>query len=310
MRNLLSLLPLNIIACILLFFQFSAVSAQEYREASGTKLVLLGTGTPNADPERSGPAVAVVVGDTPYLVDFGPGVVRRAAAAARKGVTALKVSNITRVFCTHLHSDHTAGYSDLILTPWVLGRNQPLEVYGPPGIREMTEHILAAYQRDIYMRLYGLELGNPEGIIVNTYEITPGVVYTDSNVTVEAFPVEHGSWDYEFGFKFITPHKTIVISGDTKPCSTLVEAAKGCDILLHEVYCQATFEKRSPQWRKYHSGFHTSAVELAEIAEKVQPGLLILYHQLFWGATEEQILKEIRKGYGGKVVSGNDLEVY
>jgi glyoxylase-like metal-dependent hydrolase (beta-lactamase superfamily II) len=101
--------------------------------ARSTRIVLLGTGTPSPDPDRSGPATAVVVNGTPYLIDFGPGVVRRIAAASQKGVAGLGVVNVRVAFLTHLHSDHTAGYPDLILTPWSVGRSQPLEVYGPAG---------------------------------------------------------------------------------------------------------------------------------------------------------------------------------
>src|SRR5712692_8741593 len=120
---------------------------------SHTQIVLLGTGNPPADPERSGPATAIVVNGTPYLIDFGAGVVRRAAAAvADRGITALEPTNLRVVFVTHLHSDHTVGYPDLILTPWVLGRRVPLEVYGPPGIKAMTEHLLQAYSADFQAR--------------------------------------------------------------------------------------------------------------------------------------------------------------
>jgi ribonuclease BN (tRNA processing enzyme) len=275
-----------------------------------TKVVLLGTGTPNADPERSGPAVAIVVNETPYLVDFGPGVVRRAAAAHRSGISALKVDNLKRVFATHLHSDHTAGFADLILTPWVLGRDAPLEVYGPDGIQEMTAHILAAYEQDIHMRLYGLEPANDRGHRVNVHTIEPGIVYRDSNVTVEAFPVSHGSWPQSFGYVFRTSDRRIVISGDTAPVESVVEHCQGCDVLIHEVYSQAGFERRSPVWQEYHRSHHTSSRELAQIASRTRPGLLILYHQLFWGTSEEELVAEIREGYDGEVVSGRDLGVY
>lgn len=91
-----------------------------------TKLVLLGTGTPNACPNASGPACAVVVDDRAYLVDFGPGVVRQASKAYYKGIDPLRPDLLTTAFCTHLHTDHTVGYADLIFTPWVLERSSPL----------------------------------------------------------------------------------------------------------------------------------------------------------------------------------------
>lgn len=277
------------------------------------RVVLLGTGTPNADPDRSGPSVAVVVGQRPYLVDAGPGVVRRASAAYRNGAVlcsrGLEVSRLNRLFVTHLHSDHTAGYPDLILTPWVLGRREPLEVYGPPGIRAMTEHILAAYREDIRERLEGLEPANETGYIVHAHEIEPGVFYRDRRVTVEAFEVNHGSWP-AFGYKFHAPERTIVISGDTAPAEHLVETYRGCDVLIHEVYSAVGLERRALAWQRYHSNVHTSSHELAAIASSVQPDLLILYHQLFHGVSEQELLDEVRGRYDGEVVSGKDLEVY
>ncbi len=113
---------------------------------------MLGTGTPNADPDRDGPSVAVIVDETSYLVDFGVGVVRRAAAAERLGIKALAAPNLTRAFATHLHSDHTLGLADLILTPWILERPTPLTLYGPRGLRAMTRHLVAAYADDIRIR--------------------------------------------------------------------------------------------------------------------------------------------------------------
>jgi ribonuclease BN (tRNA processing enzyme) len=278
--------------------------------SAATQVVLLGTGTPNADPDRSGPAVAIVVKDTPYLVDFGPGVVRRASAAFRKGIKGLAVKNLDLAFVTHLHSDHTAGYPDLILTPWVLERKEPLKVYGPKGIKEMTSQILRAYREDIAIRLSGGEPSNKTGYRVIAHEIKPGVVYKDENVTVKAFLVSHGSWAEAYGFRFETPDRVIVVSGDCRPSASVIQNCNGCDVLIHEVYSQTGFATRTPDWQKYHSRYHTSSVELAELASKARPGLLILYHQLFWGVTEDDLLKEVRADYAGKVVSGHDLDVY
>lgn len=278
---------------------------------SKSQVVLLGTGTPNADPDRAGPAVAVVVNDTPYLIDCGPGVVRRAAAAARNGVKGLAVEKLRRAFITHLHSDHTVGYPDLIFTPAVLDRDAPLDVYGPPGLRAMTQHILAAYKEDLEIRLRGLEPSKPAGYVVNAREIKPGLIYRDANVVVKAFAVKHGSWKHAFGFRFETADRSVVLSGDCAPSQSIVENCQGCDVLVHEVYSTTGFARRPPEWQRYHASFHTSSRELAELAKQAQPKLLILYHQLLWGATKEELLDEIKRaGYAGKVVFGNDLDVY
>ena len=106
---------------LLLFILIVASSAQQK-----TQIVMLGTGNPNPDPERSGPATAIVVSGASYLIDCGPGIVRRAAAAARRGIAELEASRLSIVFVTHLHSDHTVGLPDLMLTPWVLERRVPL----------------------------------------------------------------------------------------------------------------------------------------------------------------------------------------
>jgi ribonuclease BN (tRNA processing enzyme) len=293
--------------------RFPGFAQRPYSPSPVTRVVFLGTGTPNADPQHSGNSVAIVVNNTPYIVDFGPGLIRKAAALSPQyggKIAGLEVANIKRAFLTHLHSDHTTGYPDLILTPWVLGRDAPLEVYGPEGIAAMTERILEAYREDIRMRIYGLEPANNQGWRVISHEIKEGIIYKDENVTVEAFRVEHGSWPEVYGFKFTTPDRVIAVSGDTRPCPNLVEKCKGVDILVHEVYSQEKLKERTPFWQKYHPQFHTSTLELAEIAKQVQPGLLILYHQLFWGITDRELVTEITDHYKGQVVSAKDLDVY
>jgi ribonuclease Z len=225
-------------------------------------------------------------------------------------IKGLDVANIKTAFLTHLHSDHTTGYPDLIFTPWTMGRDEPLEVFGPKGIKDMTKHILEAYKKDISYRTNSLEPSNNKGWRVNAHEIEEGVIYKDSNVTVEAFEVEHGTMSNCFGYRFTTPDKVIVLSGDTRPCENLVKYAEGADILIHEVYSKAGFEKRSDAWKKYHSRHHTSAVELGEIASKAKPKLLILYHILYWGSTDQELLDEIKTKYNGEVKVGKDLGIY
>lgn len=285
------------------------------------RLVILGTGTPNADPDRSGPAVAVVAGGRAYLVDAGAGVVRRAAAAVREhGIDALAPPGLNRLFLSHLHSDHTVGLPDVILIPWVLERPDPIRIFGPPGTASMIRHIQAAWQQDIHNRLFGLEPhdDNPDAYRSPVTETTGGLVYEDDNVRVTAIPVLHGSWPHPLGFRFDArggpdgaATRSIVISGDARPSETLVEACNGCDILVHEVYSAEAFRTRPSVWQRYHAASHTSTVELADIATRARPELLVMYHQLYWGATDEDLLREIREaGYTGRVVSAADLDVY
>jgi len=275
-----------------------------------SKIILLGTGNPNPDPMRFGPSIAIVVNESPYLIDFGAGITRRTYEAFSKlKIRALETPRLDKGFLTHLHSDHILGYSDLILTPWIMGRTKPLEIYGPPGTKEMTDSILNAYKIDIKERLEGLEPANDTGYRVIVNEIAPGIIYEDKYLSIEAFPVNHGNL-FSFGFRFITPDKNVVISGDTAPFDDYIDFYKDCDILIHEVYSSRMFDKLSVEWQKYHSNVHTSTYELSEIASKVKPGLLILYHQLFWGASERDLVSEVKKNYSGEVISGKDLQIF
>lgn len=294
------------LTCLLLL----TVTATNVSHQNKAQIVLLGTGTPNADPNRSGPAVALIVNDTPYIVDSGPGVVRRAAAAAQSGIKALAVEKLRRLFITHLHSDHTTGLPDFMFTPAVLDRDAVLEIYGPKGIRRMVDHIRQAYSEDINIRLRGLEPSKPRGYEFDVHEIKAGEIYKDSNVRVSAFNVNHGSWKSAYGFRFETADRVVVFSGDCAPSDSVIEACNGCDVLVHEVYSTAGFARRPPEWQRYHSNFHTSSKELAELATKAKPKLLVLYHQLFWGTTPDQLIDEVKKYYQGTVISGNDLDIY
>ena len=279
---------------------------------------MLGTGTPRPDPERSGPATVIVVDDTPYLIDFGPGVVRRAVAAFNNGIEAIgpAAKALTTIFLTHLHADHTAGYPDLILTPWILGRSEPLNVYGPRGLRDMTEHILRAWQIDIESRLHGIDQLPAAGCAVHVHEVEPGLIYEDRNIRASAFPAKHAGLKDAFGLRIETPDKTIIVSGDTAPTGAMAANYAGCDILIHEAYSTATYNAVAPKWQAYRRANHTRSTELAELAKLVRPGLLVLYHRVNIGAPmgmpdpEDVLLQEIREIYDGKVVTGHDLDVF
>jgi len=291
-----------------------AVAATSGAAQSRTQVVLLGTGSPRPEPTRSGPATAIVVDDTAYLVDAGPGIVRRASAAFENGVVALAPAKLQILFVTHLHSDHTVGYPDLIFTTWVQGRRGALKAFGPAGLEEMTKHVMQAWQADIDIRTNGLEHRDPANVAVEAHDVKPGPVYEDSHVKVAAFQNAHGEFAATFGYRFQSADRTIVISGDTNPSAALVESCRRCDVLIHEAYAEAYRPADIPNWLEYRAKYHTTTAQLAEIANKTQPGLLIMYHRGVGSRgneiSDEQYLAEVGRSYKGRVVVGHDLDVY
>lgn len=298
---------------VLALIQLSATHAigqvPDTSSSDGTQIVMLGTGNPGPDPDRSGPATAIVVNGTAYLIDLGPGVVRRASAASLEiGSKALEPTHLRVAFITHLHSDHTLGYPDLIFTPWTIGRRVPLEVYGPHGLQAMTDHIMEAFKVDIDTRTNpeGNQRTFPDGHKVNVHEIRPGTIYKDSNVTVTAFATKHAMESY--GYRFETKDRIIVLSGDTNPTQATIDACRGCDVLIHQAYTPAWLATRPDFFQEFASKFHTSTTQLAALAREAQPKLLILYHysSLSWA----ELQSEMRSRYSGHFVVGRDLDVY
>lgn len=291
-----------------------------------TRVVMLGSGTPNSEPHRSGPCVAIVVQGKSYVVDFGAGVVRRASYAySENGVMALKPMNLKTAFLSHLHSDHTAGLPDLMLTPWILGREEPLTIYGPVGTQHMVSHIAAAYEVDINERINGHIKSEPAGGSVIVHEIEEGVIYEDDLVQVSAITVEHLETSVSYAFKFVTKDKVIVVSCDTNFSEKLIEFSRGCDILLHEVYYAKGIANLPEKWAKYHSSVHTSSVELGIVANEVKPKTLIVYHPVYlmgknagdvkgvrqrMDAKDLEMLNDIKLNYNGNIIIAQDDEIY
>jgi ribonuclease BN (tRNA processing enzyme) len=233
-------------------------------------------------------------------------------------------------FVTHLHSDHTAGYPDLILTGWTAGRRTALAVYGPTGLQSMTNHLLQAYQVDIDTRTNseGDQRNNPEGWKVSAHDIKSGVVYRDGRVTVTAFPTRHATESY--GFRFDTPDRSVVISGDTSPTEDTIKACNGCDVLIHEARALDLLARLPEERRAFGARNHTTTEQLAALATQAKPGLLIVYHAwISWWpppaspgderdglatgqphSSADILQQEIASRYSGHFVIGRDLDVY
>ena len=297
MRRLLLLIPL-VVAVGPLAAQTPAV-----------QVIALGTGNPFPDPERQGPATAVVADGRLFLFDAGSGVERQLEAAH------LPISGPTALFITHLHTDHTLGLADLILTSWVMRRTRPFPIYGPPGTKAMVEHLLGAYAEDIRIRTTGLEHEVKDGWRVSVHEIAPGVVLDSGGVRVTAIPVRHGSWPVAFGFRVDAEGRSIVISGDTRPSDSLEAAATGVDVLVHEAYASSKVQPEDRpgggDWPAYLRAFHTSDEELGALAARARPKLLVLTHVLRMGATDSAIVAAVRRGgYLGPIAMAKDLDHY
>jgi ribonuclease Z len=273
-----------------------------------TTVIMLGTGTPVPNPERSGPATAVVVGTRVFLFDAGPGVMRRIAAAK------LPIDGPTAVFLTHLHSDHTLGLPDLIFTSWVMGRRSALPIFGPAGTQAMADHLTAAWAADVDVRTNGLEHAAAGGYRTAVREIAAGVVYESDGVKITAIPVPHGSWKASVAYRIDTPKRSIVISGDTRYSTTLADAARNADVLLHEVYVSANVapEKRvgGDDWPRYMKSAHASDEEVGRVAARADAKLLVLYH-IVGPWTPETLTAGIRRGgFRGRIAIANDLDRY
>ncbi|MBV6519925.1 MAG: Ribonuclease BN [Gemmatimonadaceae bacterium] len=269
-------------------------------------VVMLGTGMPAPNPERSGPATAVVAGTRVFVFDAGPGVMRRLAAAR------LPIDGPAALFLTHLHTDHTLGLPDIIFTSWVMGRSRPMRIFGPRGTRAMTDHLAAAWAEDVDIRTNGLERGRPGGQRVDARDVMPGVLYDSAGVRITAIAVPHGSWKQALAYRVDGPRKSVVISGDTRYSPELARAASGADILIHEAYASARVKPENrpggDAWPKYMKSFHTSDEEVGRVAARAKVKLLVLYH-IVGPYTPEELMAGVRRGgYRGRVVIASDLD--
>jgi len=287
-------------------------------QASRTQIVMLGTGTPIPDPDRNGPAIAIVVDSVAYLFDAGVGVIRRASAAGRAGVGAFRPANpraqpsprFAAIFVTHLHSDHTMGLADAIFTPWIQGKRDPVDLYGPSGLAYLVQTILDGNAEDIRERIAASGGPSREGWQAKVHEVPPGEVFRDSRIAVRAFQVPHAGWPSAYGYRIDTPDRSIVISGDTRESDAVAAACNGCDVLIHEVFSDSGFATIAPARQTYHASAHTGAAAVGRVATKARAKLLVLTHQLFFGASDEQLLREVRATFAGRVVSAKDLDIY
>jgi ribonuclease Z len=276
---------------------------------SGIEVVLLGTGYPRPDPDHAGPSTAVIVNGKYFVVDAGRAVILRLSALEQP------MPPITAVLLTHLHSDHTSGLPDLFNTSWVMGRKQPLQLYGPRGTQEMVNGLLKFFAGDIHIRRDLVEELAPEGAKIDVHIVKEGTAYKDADVTVTAFAVDHRPVEPAFGYKFESGGKVVVISGDTAPSENLVKFARSADILVHEVYMPGCFTNaRTVKMSRGDAAkiarrlgrYHTDAEQVGKIAAAADVKKLVLTHVIPPEAGDK-IHELAAKNFSGEIVVGKDL---
>jgi ribonuclease Z len=287
---------------IIAFLLFVATS---FAQAPNTiRVTLLGTAAgPPVRLDRYQMSTLVEANGEHLLFDCGRGATLRLAQAH------VPLAEVTKVFLTHLHSDHIVDLPDLYLSPWASReqRKQPLEVWGPAGTRSMMQHLEQAFAYDIHIRRDVDEHFSAEGIRQIAHDINEGVVYDHNGVKVTAFVVDHGPVKPAFGYRVDYAGHSVALSGDTRPTENLVKFSRGVDVLIHETLdpdiWQTQGSKLNPKAIAAIVNHHTSPEQAGEIFARVKPRLAVYSHY----SDSPNIISKTRKTYQGPLELGQDL---
>ena len=274
--------------------------------AQDIKVTLLGTGGVAPVMSRFGASTLLEAGGHKYLFDAGRG------ALVRLTQVGVRWQDIDGVFLTHLHSDHVVGLPDLLLTGWLVnpGRNRPVRVWGPKGTESMFSHLRSAFEFDIRFRQAD-DRASAEGIVVQTQEVTEGVVFRDGDLTVTAFAVDHSPVTPVFGYRIDYRGRSVVLSGDTRLSENLIRHSSGVDLIVHEVTVRATFERAGVPAARVNAVMdrHVSPQQAGEIFARTKPKLAVYSHVAQSTATAEDVIPSTREKYSGPLELGEDLMV-
>ncbi len=269
------------------------------------EITLLGTGSPVPDPNRAGPSTLVRARGQVFLVDCGRGVLQRAAAV---GVGA---AGLSALLLTHLHSDHIGDLGDLLITRWITTfapDPAPLPIIGPPGTAETVEATLKAFGHDIGYRIaHHADLNAPPAIEVHEY--TEGPVWDRDGVSIRVAPTDHRPVAPTIGFRIESDGASVVLAGDTVPCTGLDGLAVGADALVHTVIRKDIVANIPQQRLKDICDYHSSVQEAAATAARAGVGTLVMTHYVpaLVPGQEEQWRALAASEFGGRIELGDDL---
>jgi ribonuclease Z len=271
-------------------------------DAKQIRVVLLGTAPgPPVRVDRAGISTLVEAGGDRFLFDAGRGVMQRLAQAG------VPMDGVTKLFITHLHSDHIVDVPDLYLTPWSAGseRKVRLEVWGPDGTREMMRNLEKAFAFDIHVRRDVDEKVSPEGIKFTARDVREGTVYERNGVKITAFLVDHGPVKPAFGYRLDYGGHSVVLSGDTRPSENLIKFSNGVDLLIHEAIDPDVIRRQNVSERLFKAivEHHTTAQQAGEVFNRIKPRLAVFSHS----PGTQSVLDKARAAYSGRMEMGEDL---
>ena len=266
------------------------------------KVTVLGSGTPRVNIDRFSQSILVEHKNDKFLFDAGRG------ALLRLNQSRIMPNEIENIFFTHLHSDHILGFSDILMTGWVYHRQNPLNVFGPPGTINFVNSTIKSFEEDIKVRSLPPEKLNVNNLNSNIQIIFDGYTYKKNGLIIETFAVKHEPFTYAFGFKISNSKYCMVISGDTTYSEQVIEKAKECDLLIHEIAHASEHTLEKYPKAKGVISYHTNASQVSEIINTVKPRLTILNHVLSLdGSSDDEILNRIKKKTKHKVLIAKDL---
>lgn len=297
-------------------------SANLFNE-DGLYVITTGTGAPLPDEGRAGPQTIVIAGDQFLVFDAGPG------STHKMEVIPLEVGDVDALFLTHYHSDHIGDIGELMLKRWATtGNDQPLPIYGPPGVEEVVAGFEAAYQLDVGYRVdhHGEEAmpASGSGGEVHLFDLgtdlmASEVVYDQGGVEVTAFNVDHTPVFPAVGYRVSYKGHSVVITGDTIYTESLTQHAIGADVLISEALNHEFSQMVAEAGREVDNNMSTVAEDIQDyhitpeqagvVARDAGIPYLIITHVL--PPVPNQILvnpflRDARAVYDGKIYMAND----
>jgi ribonuclease Z len=280
------------------------------------RLIVLGSGTPAPSPVRWGSSFLLQIGGEWMMFDCGP------AATYKMYAAGFKSTEVDHLFFTHHHSDHDADYPCFLLTRFdmSIGKESPLNVYGPTLTEQLTERVLGegvgAFWHDIVARTnhpLSLEAYRSRGGAlprrppkINATDIQPGTVATGKSWEITAAPVEHVQpYLDSLAYRIDSDEGSIVFSGDTRPCQSLTDLARGADLLVMECI------KLHDDWvATASSDAETDTWGAGQTAHDAGVKRMLLNHQnlaLEDPVRRTQAIGEVKQFYGGTVLWADEL---